>query len=127
MAVGAVERHEVRERAERQDGRESRAGGVPAGPSEEAGAGLWPLLACTAAWCGWFIFRSSFVPAGHRGFCLLDDAMVAMTYARHLTAGHGLSWAGAGDPVEGFTQPLWMALMVPVNALPLPLGVRSLP
>jgi hypothetical protein len=130
MAASAVERQDVRERAERQDGREARAGGVPAGPSGEAGTGLWPLLACTAAWCGWFIFRSSFVASGQRVFCLLDDAMVAMTYARNagsLAAGHGLAWAGAGEPVEGFTQPLWVALMVPVNALPLALRLRGLP
>ncbi|HYL05797.1 MAG TPA: hypothetical protein VE075_07140 [Thermoanaerobaculia bacterium] len=91
------------------------------------GAGLRLLLAGAAAWCGWFIFRSSFADSGKRVFCLLDDAMVAMTYARSLAAGHGLGWYGAGDPVEGFTQPLWMALMVPVDALPLALRLRSLP
>ncbi|HYL05950.1 MAG TPA: hypothetical protein VE075_07910, partial [Thermoanaerobaculia bacterium] len=31
-----------------------------------------------------------------------------------------------GAPVEGFTHPLWTALMVPVNLLPLPLERRSL-
>jgi len=90
------------------------------------GAGLWALLACLGAWGGWFIFRSSFVVAGRRVFCLLDEAMVAMTYARNLVLGHGLNWARTGQPVEGFTQPLWTALMVPVNALPLDLGYRSL-
>jgi hypothetical protein len=52
--------------------------------------------------------------------------MVAMTYARNLVEGHGLNWARAGDPVEGFTQPLWVGLMVPLNALPLDLRFRSL-
>jgi hypothetical protein len=89
-------------------------------------AGAWPLLACLAAWSGWFIFRSSFVVGGRRVFCLLDDPMVAMTYARNLVEGHGLNWARAGAPVEGFTQPLWTGLMVPINALPLDLRFRSL-
>jgi hypothetical protein len=80
-------------------------------------AGLVPLLACLAAWSAWFIFRSSFVYAGKRVFCLFEDAMISMTYARSLVEGHGLNWARFGAPVEGFTHPLWTALMVPVNAL----------
>jgi arabinofuranosyltransferase len=79
-----------------------------------------------AAWGGWFIFRSSFVVAGRRVFCLLDDPLVAMTYARNLVEGHGLNWARAGEPVEGFTQPLWTVLMVPIHALPLDPRTRSL-
>ena len=68
----------------------------------------------------------SHVDLGRRVFCLFDDAMISMTYARNLMEGYGLNWARFGAPVEGFTHPLWTALMVPVNLLPMPLDRRSL-
>jgi hypothetical protein len=85
------------------------------------------LLLLLFVWGGWFIYRTSFVVDGKRYFCLFDDAMISMTYARNLVEGHGLNWARWGEPVEGFTHPLWLLLMIPVNALPLALEVRSLP
>jgi hypothetical protein len=96
-------------------------------PDRGSRRALWALLAALAAWSAWFIFRSSFEVAGRRVFCLFEDAMISMTYARSLVEGHGLNWARAGPPVEGFTHPLWVALMVPINALPLDLRFRSLP
>jgi hypothetical protein len=87
---------------------------------------LGALLGALAAWGAVFIFRTSFVLDGRRVFCLFDDAMISMTYARNLVEGFGLNWARRGAPVEGFTHPLWTALMVPVNALPLSLDRRSL-
>src|ERR671914_1690367 len=84
------------------------------------------LLLLLTLWGGWFIYRTSFVVEGRRYFCLFDDAMISMTYARNLVEGHGLNWARWGEPVEGFTHPLWVLLMVPVNALPVPLPDRSL-
>jgi hypothetical protein len=84
------------------------------------------LLGALAAWGGWFIFRTSFVLDGRRVFCLFDDAMISMTYARNLVEGFGLNWARQGAPVEGYSHPLWTALMVPVNLLPIPLDRRSL-
>jgi hypothetical protein len=89
-------------------------------------AALAALLGAMAAWSGWCIFRTSFPSGGRRVFCLFDDAMISMTYARNLVEGHGLNWARQGAPVEGFTHPLWTALMVPVNLLPIPLEQRSL-
>jgi hypothetical protein len=107
-----------------------------------AGAGRWALaaepplprtrtsllllLGALAAWGGWCIFRTSFTFGGRRVFCLFDDAMISMAYARNLVEGHGLNWARQGAPVEGFTHPLWTALMVPVNLLPIALEHRSL-
>jgi hypothetical protein len=116
-------------------GREGSSGAPPAAPGiGAAGAAarssrraLWALLAAMVAWSGWFIARSSFVVSGRRVFCLFEDAMISMTYARSLVEGHGLNWARAGQPVEGFTHPLWLAFMVPINALPLDLRFRSLP
>jgi len=84
------------------------------------------LLGTLSAWGGWLIFRTSFVLDGRRVFCLFDDAMISMTYARNLVEGWGLDWARQGAPVEGFSHPLWTALMVPVNLLPLALDRRSL-
>jgi hypothetical protein len=89
-------------------------------------AALGALLAALAAWAAGFIYRTSFVLDGRRVFCLFDDAMISMTYARNLVEGHGLNWARRGAPVEGFTHPLWAALMVPVNLLPLNLDRRPL-
>jgi hypothetical protein len=106
------------------------APGLPESPRESPGwrgrRGLLGLLGGMAAWGGWFIFRTSFLSDGRRVFCLFDDAMISMTYARNLVEGHGLNWARFGQPVEGFTHPLWTALMVPVNLLPIGLERRSL-
>ena len=88
--------------------------------------GLAVLLLVFSLWAGWLIHRTSFVVEGQRYYCLFDDAMISMTYARNLVEGHGLEWARFGEPVEGFTHPLWMFLMVPVNALPIALKDRSL-
>ena len=88
--------------------------------------GLVALLLVFSVWAGGFIHRSSFVVEGRHYYCLFDDAMISMTYARNLTNGYGLNWARWGAPVEGFTHPLWTFLMIPVNALPVPLRDRSL-
>src|SRR4051794_12047687 len=88
--------------------------------------GLAVLLLAFSLWAGWFIHRSSFDVEGTHYYCLFDDAMISMTYARNLDEGHGLEWARFGEPVEGFTHPLWMFLMVPVNALPIALRDCSL-
>src|SRR5262245_53911535 len=79
-----------------------------------------------AVWSGWLIYRSSFVVADTRYFSLFDDAMISMVYAKNFVEGFGLNWARFGAPVEGFTHPLWMFAMIPVNALPLALPVRPL-
>src|SRR6266849_8258749 len=87
------------------------------GPAPAGGrSGLLAVLGALAAWGGWFIFRTSLVVDGRRVFCLFDDAMISMTYARNLVEGHGLNWARQGAPVEGFTHPLWTALMVPARS-----------
>lgn len=89
--------------------------------------GLFALLAALAAWGGWLIWRTSLVIDGRRVFSLFDDAMISMTYARNLLDGFGLNWARQGAPVEGFTHPLWLLLMLPANVPGLPLEWRSLP
>src|SRR5262245_33900956 len=79
-----------------------------------------------AIWSAWLIWRSSFVVAGTRYFSLFDDAMIGMVYAKNFVEGFGLNWARFGAPVEGFTCPLWVFAMIPVNALPIALPLRAL-
>ena len=88
--------------------------------------GTMAAAAALAAWSAWLIYRSSFVVGGTRYFSLFDDAMISMVYAKNFVEGFGLNWARFGAPVEGFTCPLWVFAMIPVNALPLPLPVRAL-
>ncbi len=87
---------------------------------------LLAVLVLLAAWGGRFIWDTTVDVSGRRFFCLFDDAMISMAYARNLVEGFGLNWARQGAPVEGFTHPLWTFLMIPVNASGLPLGLRSL-
>ncbi|RJP18535.1 MAG: hypothetical protein C4527_28850 [Candidatus Omnitrophota bacterium] len=44
-------------------------------------------------------------------FGLVDDAYIPMVYARNLAAGHGIVFYPGGDHVEGYSSPLWMALL----------------
>ncbi len=94
--------------------------------SKRAPAALLVLVGLLMAWGGWFVWRTSFDVAGVRTFCLFDDAMISMTYAKNLVHGYGFAWARYGHPVEGFTCPLWTFLMVPVHLLPIGLQKTSL-
>jgi hypothetical protein len=58
-----------------------------------------------------FVARASFVIDGELGFSLFDDAMISLTYARSLAAGHGLVWMPGEPPVEGYTNLLWTLSM----------------
>ncbi len=71
------------------------------------------------AYAAAFIRHASMVIGGERYFVLMDDAMISMTYARNLAAGHGLVWYPGAAPVEGFTNPLWVLFMAAVHRLPL--------
>jgi hypothetical protein len=113
-------------------GESARSGGVSEvasnRPAEDRGAraGLLAMLALFVAWSGWLVWRSSFLVEGRRIFCLFDDAMISMTYARNLLEGYGLNWARFGAPVEGFTHPLWLLVMLPANLPFIALPYRSL-
>jgi hypothetical protein len=74
-----------------------------------------------------FIYNSSIIVNGQRYFVLLDDAMISMTYARNLALGHGAVWYPGYDPVQGYSNPLWMLFMALVHCLPLPPSIASLP
>ncbi|HCH64416.1 MAG TPA: hypothetical protein DFR83_16540 [Deltaproteobacteria bacterium] len=55
------------------------------------------------------------------GLCLQDDAYISFRYARNAALGDGLVY-NAGEPVEGYTNFLWTALFVPVEAMGLDPG-----
>lgn len=83
-------------------------------------------LGALVAWSLLFIWRTSFVIEGVRFFCLFDDAMISMVYARNLSEGFGLTWARTGEAVEGFTHPLWTFGMILAQIPRLPLAQRPL-
>ncbi len=85
------------------------------------------LLVCYAAYAAAFIYRTSFHLGGERYFCLFDDAMISMRYARNLAEGHGLVWNPGGERVQGFTSPLWTLYMSLWHLLPIPERLMSLP
>jgi hypothetical protein len=61
----------------------------------------------------WAILRA-------QGFFLVDDAYISFRYAANLAAGHGLVW-NPGEPVEGYTNLLWVLLLAPFARLGLDL------
>lgn len=68
-------------------------------------------LTLYGVWAWVFIHRSSFVDLfGVRQYCLQDDAMISLRYARNLAEGHGLVF-NIGEHVEGYTNPLWTVLL----------------
>ncbi|MBX7245858.1 MAG: hypothetical protein K1X53_10185 [Candidatus Sumerlaeaceae bacterium] len=84
-----------------------------------------PLRVCTTAltlglavYYAWFIFQTSFLIWGQRYFCLFDDAMVSMRYARNLALGNGLVW-NVGERVEGISNLGWTLLLSLISLLPL--------
>ena len=85
------------------------------------------LLAVYVLYALAFVYRSSVVAGGQRYFVLMDDAMISMTYARNLAEGHGAVWYPGAEPVQGYSNPLWMLYMAAVHCLPLPASLISLP
>lgn len=53
-----------------------------------------------------------------------DDAYISLRYAARLLAGEGLSW-NAGERVEGFTHPLWLAQVALLGGLGVDLVTAS--
>lgn len=67
-------------------------------------------------YAGLMIYDSSVLIKNQRWFCLLDDAMISMRYARNLANGLGLVW-NAGEHVEGITNPGWTFIMSAVHLI----------
>lgn len=47
------------------------------------------------------------------GDWIVDDAGISFAYARNLAAGHGLVSQPGVEPVEGYSNPLWVFLLAP--------------
>ncbi|NLD61931.1 hypothetical protein GX645_05700 [Candidatus Sumerlaeota bacterium] len=83
------------------------------------------IVGLFVCWCLVFIWRSSFLIDGQRWFCLVDDAMVSMRYARNMAAGLGPVW-NPNEAIEGFTNPLWMLFMATPHMIGIPEHLTSL-
>ncbi|MFD6069078.1 hypothetical protein [Amycolatopsis lurida] len=69
-----------------------------------AGTGALFLVGCWAAW-----------------FFTIDDAFITFRYSANMANGHGPVWNVGEDPIEGFTNFLWMLWHVPFALAGLPL------
>ncbi|OXM52423.1 hypothetical protein [Amycolatopsis alba] len=69
-----------------------------------AGLGALFLVGCWAAW-----------------FFTIDDAFITFRYSANMADGHGPVWNVGEDPIEGFTNFLWMLWHVPFALAGLPL------
>jgi hypothetical protein len=99
----------------------------PRGRTHAMTAAHWALLTFACVYYAAFILRTSFVLDGVRHFCLFDDAMISMRYARNLAHGYGLVWNPGGERVEGFTNPLWTLYLALFHLLPISPQKLSLP
>ncbi len=95
-------------------------------PQRVGGLVLAVVLLAEWAWGLLYIERTSFVHAGERVFCLWDDGMISMQYARNLARGFGLVWNPGGEPVQGFSNLGVTLLMAGLHLLPLPATQLSL-
>jgi hypothetical protein len=77
------------------------------------------LLLADALWSAGYIQRTSFERDGASVFCLWDDAMISMRYARNLVEGYGLVWNPGGEPVQGYTNLGVTLAMAALHLLPL--------
>jgi hypothetical protein len=84
------------------------------------------LVLLYSLYAGLYIYRTSFKIGEERYFVLFDDAMISMRYAKNLADGHGLVWNPGEDPVEGYTNPLWVVYMAIFHLLPIPASKVSL-
>jgi len=78
------------------------------------------VLVLFVLYAGTFIYRTSFYVDGELHFCLFDDAMISMRYARNLAEGYGPVWNPGGEKVEGYTNPLWMGYMAALHLVAVP-------
>jgi hypothetical protein len=87
------------------------AGRPSSNPSPSGRTILPSILIAYVVWSLTFILRTSALDLdGVRHWVLVDDALISMRNALNLLSGRGLTW-NPGEYVEGFTNPLWTALM----------------
>ncbi len=104
------------------------AAASPRGPSPAEWRRLrWLFVGLWVAWALAWIAKARVDTQGQSWALLFDDAMISMRYASHLADGHGPVWNIGEPPIEGFTNPLWVALMTLVHLTGLPRHLTSLP
>ena len=64
-----------------------------------------------------FIKSTSVRIGSQEYFCLFDDSMISMTYAKNLASGDGLVYNVGEDPVEGYSNLLWVLFMAAILLL----------
>jgi arabinofuranosyltransferase len=84
------------------------------------------IIALYAWYAVLFIQNTSFTVDGVKYYCLSDDAMISMRYARNLAEGGGLVWNAGGERVEGYSDFLWVLWMAALHLLPVPIETLSL-
>ena len=62
------------------------------------------------------------IPIAHVWGMTIDDAGISYAYAMHLAKGQGLTYAPGGYLVEGYSNPLWVALLTPMAWAGLPVN-----
>lgn len=78
----------------------------PAPPARRPPADFGWLLACVGGFLGLCWSLRSFIT---------DDAWISVRYAENLAAGHGFVWNPGGEPTEGFSNPLLVAVEAAVH------------
>jgi hypothetical protein len=84
------------------------------------------LLAVYLGWGLLYVHRTSFLAGAQRVYCLWDDGMISMTYARNLAQGHGLVWNAGEEPVQGYTNLGVTLAMAALHRLPVSIERTSL-
>ena len=72
------------------------------------------------------VARYTTVIAGRLYLCMCDDALISMRYARNFAEGRGLVY-NANEWVDGFSNPLWTAIMIVPHRLGMHEGVTAVP
>lgn len=80
-----------------------------------------PQLAGLALICGVFVAFAVYLGWGET----LDDAAISFAYAKHLVEGDGLVLTLGAEPVEAYSNFLWVMMMAPVIAVGLDVIVSA--
>jgi len=72
------------------------------------------IVAMTVRFAGGYRLRG---PLG-TSWGVADDVYISANFARTFAEGHGLVWYDGAPRVEGFTNPLWVAVLAIVHLLP---------
>ena len=82
---------------------------------------IWALRALLLA----FVVAAGVWGLRHVWFFTIDDAGISYAYAKHIAEGDGPVAAIGGPWVEGYSNPLWVFLLIPLHALGADLPVAA--